>query len=67
MSYGSRLTELYHQAGMWSGLVLKGAAPADLSIYQSAGIDIIVNLRSAKSLGIDVPQGIIDRANALIK
>jgi putative ABC transport system substrate-binding protein len=67
MSYGSRLQELYHQAGMWSGLVLKGAAPAELSMYQSAGIDIIVNLRSAKSLGIDVPQGIIDRANALIK
>ena len=67
MSYGSNLTELYHQAGMWSGLVLKGAAPAELGMFQSAGIDLVVNLRSAKALGIDVPQGIIDRANTLIK
>lgn len=67
LSYGNRLTELYHQAGMWSGLVLKGAAPAELAMYQSEELDLIVNLRSAKSLGIDVPQGIIDRANALIK
>jgi ABC-type uncharacterized transport system substrate-binding protein len=67
MSYGSRLTELYHQAGVWSGLVLKGAAPAELGMYQSQGIDLVVNLRSAKSLGIDVPRGIVDRANALVK
>jgi putative ABC transport system substrate-binding protein len=67
MSYGSKLTELYHQAGVWSGLILTGAAPAELSMYKSTGIDMIVNLRSAKSLGIDVPQGIIDRANTLIK
>jgi putative ABC transport system substrate-binding protein len=67
MSYGSRLTELYHQAGVWSGLVLKGAVPGELGIYQSQGIDLVVNLRSAKFLGIEVPQGIIDRSNALIK
>ena len=67
MSYGSKLTELYHQAGVWSGLILTGAAPAELSMYQSTGIDMIINLKSAKSLGIDVPQRIIDRANTLIK
>jgi putative ABC transport system substrate-binding protein len=67
MSYGSRLTELYHQAGVWSALVLNGSAPAELGMYQSKGIDLVVNLRSAKSLGIDLPQGIIERANALIK
>ena len=67
MSYGSRLTELYHQSGVWSALVLKGAAPAELSIYQSTGTDFIVNLRGAKALGLEVPQGIIDRANAMIK
>ena len=50
-----------------SGLVFKGAVPAELGIYQVQGIDLVVNLRSAKSLGIEVPQGIIDRANALIK
>jgi putative tryptophan/tyrosine transport system substrate-binding protein len=67
ISYGSRLTELYHQAGVWSGLVLNGAAPAKLAMYQSEGVDLVVNLRSAKSLGIYLPQGLIDQATALIK
>jgi putative ABC transport system substrate-binding protein len=67
MTYGSRLAELYHQAGAYSGLVLAGAAPADLPIYQSTGIEMIVNLRSAKSLGIALPQAIVDQANTLIR
>jgi putative ABC transport system substrate-binding protein len=67
MSYGSRLAELYHQVGAYSGLVLAGAAPADLPVYQSTGIDMIVNLRSAKSLGITLPQAIIDQATTLIR
>jgi putative ABC transport system substrate-binding protein len=67
ISYGTRLTELYHQAGVFSGLVLAGAAPAGLPVYQSTGIETIVNLRSAKSLGIVLPQAIIDQATALIR
>ena len=67
MSYGSRLTELYHQAGAYSGLVLAGAAPADLPIYQSTAVEMIVNLRSAKSLGIALPQAIVDQATTLIR
>jgi putative ABC transport system substrate-binding protein len=67
MSYGSRLAELYHQAGAYSGLVLAGATPADLPIYQSTGIEMIVNLRGAKSFGIALPQAIVDQASALIR
>jgi putative tryptophan/tyrosine transport system substrate-binding protein len=67
MSYGTRLAELYHQAGTYSGLILAGAAPADLPIYQSSGAEMIVNLRSAKSLGIVMPQAIIDQATTLIR
>ena len=67
VSYGSRLAELYHQAGAYSGLVLAGAAPADLPIYQSTGTETIVNLRSAKSIGIVLPQVIIDQANTVIR
>jgi putative ABC transport system substrate-binding protein len=67
MSYGTRLAELYHQAGTYSGLILAGAAPADLPIYQSSGAEIIVNLRSARSLGIVIPQAIIDQATTLIR
>jgi putative ABC transport system substrate-binding protein len=67
MSYGTRLTELYHQAGAYSGLVLAGAAPADLPIYQSTAVEMIVNLRSAKALGITLPQSIVDQATTLIR
>ena len=67
MSYGAKFAELYHQAGAYSGLVLAGAAPAELPIYQSTGIEMIINLRTAKTLGIAVPQAIIDHATALIK
>jgi putative tryptophan/tyrosine transport system substrate-binding protein len=63
----TRLAELYHQAGTYSGLILAGAAPADLPIYQSSGAEMIVNLRSAKSLGIVMPQAIIDQATTLIR
>jgi putative tryptophan/tyrosine transport system substrate-binding protein len=67
MSYGTRLTELYHQAGAYSGLVLAGAAPADLPIYQSTTVEMIVNLRSAKALGITLPQSIVDQATTMIR
>ena len=67
MSYGTRLAELYHQAGTYTGLVLAGAVPADLPIYQSTAVEMIVNLRSAKSLGIILPQAITDQANMLIQ
>jgi putative tryptophan/tyrosine transport system substrate-binding protein len=67
VGYGSRLLELYHQAGTYSGLVLTGAAPSDLPIYQSTGTETIVNLRTARSLGINLPQAIIDQANTVIR
>jgi putative ABC transport system substrate-binding protein len=67
MGYGSRLTELYHQAGAYSGLVLAGAAPAELPVYQSTAVEMIVNLRSAKSLGVALPQEIVDQATTLIR
>jgi ABC-type uncharacterized transport system substrate-binding protein len=67
MSYGSRFAELYHQAGAYSGMVLAGAAPAQLPIYQSTRVEMIANLRTAKSLGIVLPQSIIDQTTTLIR
>ena len=67
MSYGMRLTEFYHQAGAYSGLVLAGAAPADLPIYQSTAVEMIVNLRTAKFLGVALPQSVVDQATTLIR
>jgi putative ABC transport system substrate-binding protein len=67
MSYGTKLAELYHQAGAYSGLILAGANPMGLPVYQSGAIELIVNLRSAKLFGLAVPQTIIDQANTLIR
>ncbi len=67
MSYGNKFAELYHQAGAYSGMVLAGAAPANLPIYQSTAIEMIVNLRSARLLGLTVPQPVIDQATTLIR
>lgn len=67
MSYGSNLRETYHQAGVYSGLILKGATPADLPVYQSTKIEFIVNLRIAERLGLTIPFALLDRANEVIK
>jgi putative tryptophan/tyrosine transport system substrate-binding protein len=67
ISYGSNLAETYHQAGVYSGLILKGAAPADLPVYQSSRIEFIVNMRTAGSLGIAVPLTMLSAANEVIK
>jgi putative ABC transport system substrate-binding protein len=67
ISYGSNLAETYHQAGVYSGLILKGAAPADLPVYQSSRIEFIVNVRTAASLGITVPLTMLGAANEVIK
>ena len=67
MSYGSNLTETYHQAGVYSGLVLKGAVVSGLPVYQSTKIEFVVNARTAASLGITIPSAILSAANEVIK
>jgi putative ABC transport system substrate-binding protein len=67
MSYGRDLTETYHQAGVYSGLVLKGAKTADLPVYQSTKVEFLVNLKTAKSLGLTFPLSLLGRANEVIQ
>lgn len=67
MSYGNDLTETYHQAGVFSGLILKGAASADLPVFQSTKVEFIVNVRAATALGIAPPQALLDSASAVIR
>lgn len=67
LGYGSNLGEIYHQAGAYTGLVLKGANAASLPIYQSVKIDFIVNARTATSLGVAVPAALLSAANDVIK
>jgi putative ABC transport system substrate-binding protein len=66
MGYGSNQTEMYHQAGAYTGLVLKGAAVASLPVYQSAKTEFIVSARTAASLGIIVPAAILTAANEVM-